>query len=183
MREGSGNENYIVERRYINMKKIIVVSLILGIMLMTVGLVIAGSDYENQRYLIKSDNGVLKMMYGVRHNFDSGFTTDLSQGQLKVLEKFGVDVEEVQIYSITVKPSCGDGKIHPSEQCGEPGLECPTGFVCDNCKCVEGTTPEPPPEPEPCTPSTQMPWGITKVNGGESETDVIVAVLDTGIDT
>ncbi|MCK5321179.1 S8 family peptidase [Candidatus Pacearchaeota archaeon] len=165
------------------MKKIKMIGVVFAVLLLSMGVVFAGSDYENQRYLVKSNNGVLKMMYGVRHSFDSGFTTDLSPGQLKVLEKFGVDVEEVEIYSITVKPVCGNGIIEGGEKCGEPGLGCPIGFVCDNCKCVEGTTPEPPPEPEPCTPSTQMPWGITKVNGGESETDVIVAVLDTGIDT
>ena len=46
-----------------------------------------------------------------------------------------------------VKPAkavCDDDVVHPSEQCGEPGLsECPAGSVCINCKCVveEGVTP------------------------------------------
>lgn len=39
---------------------------------------------------------------------------------------------------------CGDGKIKPGEQCGEPGLpDCPAGETCINCVCHP--TPPPPP--------------------------------------
>ncbi len=141
------------------MKKIIAVSLILGVMLMTVSLVFAGNNYENQRYLVKSDNGVLKMMYGVRHSFDNGFTTDLSQGQLKVLEKFGVDVEEVEMYYITAPP----GACSPWPECKDDE--------------------EPVPEERTCEPSIDKPWGIVKVNGGTGGAGVNVAVLDTGVYT
>ncbi len=160
------------------MKKTIAVSLILGLMLATVGLVVAGNNYENQRYLVKSNNGMLKMVYGVNHNFDKGFTTDLTQGQLKVLEKFGVEVEKVELYQITGKPVCGNGIIDKREQCGELGLpECPEGFACENCKCVEETIP---PE-RACYPSVRKPWGIIKVNGGTGGAGINVAVLDTGV--
>ncbi|MBW3016114.1 hypothetical protein KY309_00705 [Candidatus Woesearchaeota archaeon] len=40
---------------------------------------------------------------------------------------------------------CGDGKIKPGEQCGEPGLPpCPVGETCINCVC-HPTPPPPPP--------------------------------------
>ncbi len=163
--------------RYKNMKKTIAVSLVLGMMLATVGLVVAGNQYENQRYLVKSNNGMLKMMYGVQHNFDKGFTTDLTPGQLKILDKFGVAVEKVELYQITGRPVCGNGIIEGGEKCGEPGLSCPDGSVCENCKCVEETA-----SPErACFPSVQKPYGITMVNGGTGGTGVNVAVLDTGV--
>lgn len=148
-------------------RKIIAVSIVLGLMLMTVGFAVAGKNEDtSERYLILSNNGILKMMYGVHHNFDSGFTTDLSSGQLRVLEKFGVEVEEVQIYSIAERPDCGDGICHPSEP-----LKCP-----QDCK---------EPEPTECYPNVQTPWGIEKVNGGNigDGAGITVAVLDTGIDT
>lgn len=34
-----------------------------------------------------------------------------------------------------------------------------------------------------CSPSSQVPWGVTKVNGGSGGSGVIVAVLDTGVKT
>ncbi|MCG2717786.1 MAG: S8 family peptidase, partial [Nanoarchaeota archaeon] len=40
-------------------------------------------------------------------------------------------------------------------------------------------------EPEPtrdCLPSNTMPWGINKVGGSNGGTDILVAVLDTGVD-
>ena len=167
------------------MKKIVMTFGIVLFLLLSVGYVFAGSDYENQRYLVKSNNAILKMMYGVNHNFDKGFTTELTQGQLKILEKFGVEVEKVELYQITGKPVCGDGILNKGEQCELGNLEeypCLEGYTCNkNCKCVEETAP-----PERAYyPSTQKPWGIVKVNGGlgglYNENPIIVAVLDTGV--
>ena len=142
------------------MKKIILASLVLGVMLATAGIVVAAgtgkAGDENSRYLVKSNNSVLKMMYGVRHNFDSGFTTNLTQGQLKVLEKFGVETEEVVMYHILVPP----GACSPWPECRNE---------------------EPEPEPEPCKPSVRKPWGIERVNGGSGGAGVNVAVLDSGV--
>ncbi|MCK5149375.1 S8 family peptidase [Candidatus Pacearchaeota archaeon] len=156
------------------MKTKIGVLLVLGLLVIS-GFVMAQD--ANTRYLVKSNNGLLKMMYGVNHNFDNGFTTDFTKGQLKVLEKFGVEIEKVELYQILAKPICGNGIIEGGEKCGEPGLgDCPTGFVCENCKCVEETTSE-----RQCEPQNQMPWGITKVNGGSGGAGINVAVLDTGV--
>ena len=163
------------------MKKIIIFSLVLITIIATAGIVAARSaektSDENSRYLIKSSNGFLKMMYGVQHNFDKGFTTNLTPGQLKVLGKFSVEIEKVELYQITGKPSCGSGTIEGGEKCGEPGLsECPEGSVCENCKCVEEiASPE-----RVCYPSIQEPWGRLRVNGGTGGAGINVAVLDTG---
>ncbi|NOR85017.1 S8 family serine peptidase [archaeon] len=127
----------------------------------------ANTPDTNTRTFIKSNNGILKAAYGVRHNFDTGFTTDLSPGQIKLLQKLGIETKEVQIYTISARPYCGDGKCHPARENADT---CP-----EDCGI--------PPEPEPCTPNVQYPYGIEKVNGGTSGDDIIVAVLDTGIDT
>ena len=152
------------------------------LLLLTLGIVVAQTEtIQEARYLIKSNNGMLKIMYGVQHNFDNGFTTELTKGQLKILEKFGVEVEKVELYQILGKPVCGNGIIEGGEKCGEPGLsECPTGYVCENCKCVAEEE-EPPVEGRSCYPDNQKPYGIIMVNGGSGGAEVNVAVLDTGV--
>ena len=51
---------------------------------------------DDTRYLVKSTSGWWKKSFGVRHNFDNGFTTDLSDFQLRVAKIFGVEVEPVK---------------------------------------------------------------------------------------
>jgi len=142
------------------MKKIIIFSLVLITVIATAGIVVAmGTEKtsdENSRYLIKSNNGFLKAVYGVNHNFDNGFTTNLTPGQLKVLEKFGIETEEVLLYHILAPP----GACSPWPECKND--------------------PEPDPEERSCYPSTQKPYGITMVNGGSGGVGINVAVLDTG---
>lgn len=136
-------------------------------------------------YYVSSDNPVLRALLGVNHQFDGVFSTELSSTQLGLLRVLGVKTEPVQIYQIvkpgvvTGKPVCGDGTAHPSEECGEPDLPpCPEGETCIDCKCVaEGEEEEP-----TCSPDSQYPWGIVKVNGGTGGASVTVAVLDTGVD-
>jgi len=130
-------------------------------------------------YYVESDNLVLKALLGVNHEFPGVFSTELTQEQVQFLNTLGIKTEAVQLYQIVGKPVCGNGIIEGGEKCGEPGLpECPTGYVCENCKCVEETAP---PE-RSCYPSKQTPWGIVKVNGGSGGAGVMVAVLDTGVD-
>jgi subtilisin len=95
---------------------------------------------------------------------------------LTVLNLLGVRTEPVQLYYIVGRPVCGDGILHPSEDCEAPDYTCPEGYTCVDCKCVgeEGRT---------CYPDNQYPWGIVKVNGGSGGAGVYVAVLDTGVDT
>ena len=183
------------------MKKIILYSLILGAMLTTAGVVVAAGTEkagdESSRYLIKSNNSILKMVYGVNHRFDSGFTTELSKGQLKFLNKLGVETEEVGIYTISARPYCGDGKCHPilenadecPADCGispEPG--CDDG-VCEGDETVENCPEDCSLSDRSCLPEEQIPWGIDKIYEYLSNDDyipsggmgIVVAVLDTGV--
>ncbi|MEA1924822.1 MAG: S8 family peptidase [Candidatus Altiarchaeota archaeon] len=122
---------------------------------------------------------VAKNTFTMHHGFRDGFTVDVDAGGLAALKRIpGIETEEVQLYHIVGKPVCGNGIIEGGEKCGEPKLsECPTGYVCENCKCVEETAP---PE-RACYPSIQKPWGIVMVNGGSGGAGVNVAVLDTGV--
>ncbi len=146
-------------------------------------------DWELTRlpHYVLSDVPDLKALLGVRHEFHEFpelFSTDLTPEQVEYLDGLGIDIVPVQLYQIKVKPVCGDGIAQKGEQCGEPGLpECPAGYVCENCKCVEQTAP---PE-RSCYPSSPAPWGVPTpwgvmtVNGGSGGAGVIVAVLDTGV--
>lgn len=55
---------------------------------------------DDTRYLVKSNAGFWKKSFGVRHNFESGFTSDLSDFQLKLAKIFGVEVEPVKKLNI-----------------------------------------------------------------------------------
>ncbi|MHC4311502.1 MAG: S8 family peptidase [Planctomycetota bacterium] len=143
-------------------------------------------DWELTRrpHYVLSDVPDLKALLGVRHEFPGLlspglFSTDLTPEQVEYLDGLGIDTVPVQLYQIAAKAVCGDGIAHKSEQCGEPGLpDCPEGYVCENCKCVEETAP---PE-RSCYPVSQpRTWGLIKVNGGSGGVGIKVAVLDTGV--
>ena len=149
----------------INMKKYMLCVLTLMAVVLVAGSVIAYNQastqvVENNRFLVKSTNSVLKMMYGIQHNFDNGFTTELTKGQLKALEKLGIEIEEVLLYHILAPP----GACSPWPECKNNGEE-------------------PTPDERTCYPSEQTPLGITKVNGGSGGEGINVAVLDTGVYT
>ena len=170
------------------MKKIILgITITLSILLVS-GVVVAGNPWQDElgsnAVFIKDDgvgHGLLKNVLNVRHNFNNGFTVNVTPNEMGLLNLLGVETEPVLLYQITGKPVCGNNIIEGGEKCGEDGLPgCPTGFTCENCKCVEGTVTPPPPE-RSCYPSTQAPWGIARVNGGSGGVGVKVAVLDTGV--
>jgi subtilisin len=152
-----------------------IVALAILVLLASLGSAVSKSDEMPSPYIVFSDSPMLKALFGVNHEFPGAFSTELTQAQVKFLEFIGIKTEPVKIYKLTDilgKPICGDGIAHPSEECGEPGLECPEGYTCENCKCVAA-----------CYPDNQYPWGIRKVNGGSGGAGVLVAVLDTGVDT
>ena len=146
--------------------------------LLTIPIVLAIPTNSN-RYYVFSDNPILKGMFGVKHEFPRSFSTDLTEGQLTALNLMGIKTEPVKLYYIAGKPVCGDGELHPSEDCEAPDYTCPEGYTCIDCKCVA----EEPPTERTCYPDNQYPWGVVKVNGGSGGAGVYVAVLDTGIDT
>ena len=122
-------------------------------------------------YLIKSNDQGLKNMFGVKNNFDVGFTTFLNERQVAALERAGLGIEKVPLYDITKPPGSCD-----------PWPECKNGGGGDDDGGSDGgsdTT-------RTATPTTQTPWGINTMyknsgvipSGGDG---VKVAVLDTGV--
>lgn len=69
------------------------------------------------RYLIKSNNDILKSKFDVMHEFNSGFTADLTSSQIAELKKKGIEVEKVGQYKIlgTLSP-IQPKKCSPSER-------------------------------------------------------------------
>lgn len=129
---------------------------------------------EDTRYLVKSHSGFWKKSFGVRHDFQDGFTADLTDWQLKVARVFGVEV--VQVKKLYVLP---ESPVVAGTESGD-----------DKDKNVDmevRARPTPSPSLRP-VPSAQLPWGIkalynndpflVSTSGGAG---VSVAVLDTGI--
>jgi subtilisin len=144
---------------------------------------------SSDRYWILSDSSILKKFLNTRHDFGNYFSAKLSSAQLSLLRLLGVKAEPVKIYKITEKPAitgkpvCGDGILHPREDCEAPDFTCPEGYECIDCRCEEI---KPLPE-RTCFPNDQTPWGIEKVYGDPNITKtsgglgIDVAVLDTGV--
>ena len=156
------------------MRKIALGILIVAILgLCTVVLATPGGN--TGRYFIASNNGILRAITGVQNNFENGYTTELTAGQLKALERltsrFGVEIEEVPLYYVLAKPICNNNGIC-EPQLGE-------NASCANCKGGEEAVSS----SRSCYPAQQIPWGIVKVNGGSGGVGVDVAVLDTGVYT
>ncbi|OGN08922.1 MAG: hypothetical protein A3J46_02585 [Candidatus Yanofskybacteria bacterium RIFCSPHIGHO2_02_FULL_41_11] len=119
---------------------------------------------DDNRYFIKSTSGVWKKYFGVRHNFDDGFTTDLSGFQLRFAKIFGLEVELVKkLYVLPVS-----------------SVDEPSDNLQKEARPPRGNNQRP-------LPINQVPWGIKMIyddqflvrpTGGE---EVNVAVLDTGV--
>lgn len=126
------------------------------------------------RVFVQSGNGaadgLLRATFGVTHNFDNGFTTELTSGQLQALERLagrlGITVEPVPLWHVSAPP----GACSPWPACKDS---------------------EPDPDPTPPSreffPSDQTPWGIELIYNDPSIAStsggvgVDVAVLDTGV--
>jgi len=109
---------------------------------------------DNEKVRVAITDKNIKGDYEVVHDFGDTFTTELTKKEIKELEKNGVKVEEVGM-----------------------------GQLIDNDKDEQGKGQGKNP-PVVCNPTTQKPWGITKVNGGSggkyNGSPVKVAVLDSG---
>ncbi|MEA1958010.1 MAG: S8 family serine peptidase [Euryarchaeota archaeon] len=154
-----------------------------GLNVTEMAIAIPGNPGEATKRVFVSGNPastlIVKNTFAVQHGFEDGFTVAVGAKGLAALEKIpGIQLEAVPLYHVSGKPVCGNGIIEGGEKCGEPGLpDCPEGYVCENCKCVEETAPP----GRACYPDVQNPWGIVKVNGGSGGAGVKVAVLDTGV--
>lgn len=116
---------------------------------------------EDTRYLVKSHSGFWKKSFGVRHQFDEGFTTDLSDWQLKVSKVFGVEVVSVKKLYILPESLIGNE---------------------NEAKGIRGKS-----QPVRLVPADQITWGVKAVYGDSLLTGtsggkgVNIAVLDTGV--
>lgn len=145
--------------------------ILIGVMVLAISGVVAGMSISaaQQAYYVESDSPALRALFGVNHQFDGVFSTELGSVGLGLLKVLGVKTEPVQIYQIIVKPTCNNNGICEPELGENPS--------CPDCKNGEDEEPAP-----TCYPDNQYPWGIVKVNGGSGGAGVTVAVLDTGVD-
>ena len=90
----------------ITIKKTAYLAIILAL-LFTAHSSYAASD--DTRYFVKSTSGWWKKSFGVRHNFDNGFTADLTDFQLRLAKVFGVEVEPVK--KLNVLPDLSQAPI------------------------------------------------------------------------
>lgn len=146
---------------------LLVFSLILGVSGVAYGAI------DDTRYLVKSGSGFWKKSFGVRHQFDEGFTTDLSDWQLRVAKVFGVEI--VPVKKLYILPELAIAESVENVD------------VLGNVPQRRKPTPEPSPSVRPA-PSDQLPWGIEAIYGNDpllietsGGTGVNVAVLDTGV--
>src|SRR3989344_6529135 len=108
---------------------------------------------EDTRYFVKSTSNFWKKSFGVRHNFEDGFTTEATEWQLRLAKLFNIEVEPVK--KLHVLPSSPAGKPTSINVRHRPSAQIPWGIkTIYNDPLVE------------------------KTSGGVG---VVVAVLDTGV--
>lgn len=127
---------------------------------------------DEGRYLVKSTKSFWKNALGARHNFENGFTTELSDFQVKFHRLLGLEIEPVKVLQILPAENVESVILAPTES----PTATPKVLAPPRGKKVIRPV-----------PSDQTPWGIeviyndaslNKTAGGDN---VKVAVLDTGI--
>lgn len=93
------------------------------LILMFLGAFGAQAATEDTRYFVKSTSNFWKKSFGVRHNFDDGFTTDATEWQLRLARIFNVEVEPVK--KLHVLPSI---KARPTNLRHKPSDPTPWGM-------------------------------------------------------
>lgn len=122
----------------------------------------------------------------IMHEFDGKFSAQVNIDEIDVIQELAQVDDVVRLEISQDNPSegpkyCGDGEIHPSEQCGEPGLDaCSDNKVCNYCQCKNPQSSKV--NERTCEPRDQIPYNVAQVNGGQikSGDKIDVAVLDTG---
>ena len=126
---------------------------------------------EDTRYLVKSHSGFWKKSFGVRHDFQDGFTADLTDWQLRVAKMFGVEV--IPVKKLYILPEATVLEVDNASDMDVSGNNEVKGKRAPSIRPV---------------PFDQLPWGVeavygnnpllVKTSGGEG---VNVAILDTGV--
>lgn len=146
--------------------------------------VYAASD--DTRYFVKSTSGWWKKSFGVRHNFDNGFTADLTDFQLRVAKIFAVEVEPVK--KLNILPDLSQAL--PILSATKSQLQNRGSSISEpnSLNLGEiGTITSGKAQAQIIKPTEQVPWGVkavyndfllSKSSGGSG---VNVAILDTGV--
>ena len=108
---------------------------------------------EETRFFVKSTSPFWKKSFGVRHNFEDGFTTEATEWQLRLAKIFGIELEPVK--KLHILPSIPSGKPAAVNVRHKPADQTPWG--------VE---------------AVYNDYLVEKTTGGSG---VNVAILDTGI--
>lgn len=153
--------------------------LLFGIFLAFLPITHASAD--GGRYFVKSTKGFWKNAFGVRHVFDNGFSSDLSDFQIRLAKMFGVDMEPVTVLQIL--PNDPAVLSTPDSVMSEPeSIPTPTPTKTSPIRSIKGRG-----GAIRYLPSDQTPWGLEVIyanpdiassTGGEG---VNVAILDTGV--
>ena len=162
--------------------------LVFALFLVTLGALLPSStaSADGGRYFVKSTKAFWKNTLGVRHSFENGFSTELSDFQVRFARIFGAEIEPVRVLQILpeeIAATAPEVKEVKSEvKTADEPLEQPSATPSP----AKVTAPKSRAKPRP-VPSDQTPWGIevvyndgsiVKTSGGEG---VNVVVLDTGI--
>lgn len=146
----------------------------------------SSASADEGRYFVKSTKSFWKNALGVRNQFENGFTTDLSDFQVRFDRILGLEIEPVKTLqilpdSVTLTPSPSQdlkSKVNDYKNNLTPE-DIITSFPSVSRNKINRT-------PTRIVPSDQTPWGIetiyndssiTRTSGGAG---VKVAILDTG---
>ncbi|MEK7077508.1 MAG: S8 family peptidase [Patescibacteria group bacterium] len=133
---------------------------------------------EGGRYFIASKSYIVKSLFGVQHEFEKGFTADLTTGEVWTLEKiFKVGVAPVPLYTVSnitiSEPNSGD----PAASVITEAVNVLQEEVLKDSSKIKTRS---------FTPRDAVPWGVKKIYGSEiikstlGGKGISVAVLDTG---
>ncbi len=155
----------------------LVLTAFLAVFLVSSNMVLAASknaNLESGRYLISTKSYFIKSLFGVQHEFDYGFTADLTTGEVWTLEKiFKVNVSPVPLYKIN-----GVGVV-------ETVSANVVGVVSETVASLQKDTQKI--KDRNILPANPISWGVVSVYGDDSiistsgGKNVNVAVLDTGV--
>lgn len=139
----------------------------------------AYASADGGRYFVKSTKAFWKNALGVRHSFDNGFSSDLSDFQVRLAKVFGVEIEPVSVLQILPDSVQAIEGSNVSIDATESKSPTPKPPAVKSIKSRKGNV--------RAVPSDQTPWGIETIynnptvastSGGAG---VNVAVLDTGV--
>lgn len=165
-----------------SIRKKLAFGLILGVFLAL--LPTAHASAEGGRYFVKSTKGFWKNALGARHAFNNGFSSELSDFQVRLAKMLGVDIEPVTVLQILPEdPVESSVPVVESSSTPTPELSVPPAPTkIPPVKSIKGRG-----GAIRYLPSDQTAWGLetiynnpnlTSTSGG---TGVNVAILDTGV--